>query len=285
MSMQSTTDTATRAWTWPPGSTAVALAGLVGPPLFMLNVIIQQAYRGTAYSPTRQEISELTAGAVGWAQQLNFVVFGLLIIAFAAGLHRGIAAAQGGIVGPALLAINGLQLVIAGVFPLRQNDSGVVYDPIGVHTANGTVFFVGLGIPLIVLSLRLRRDPRWRRLAGYVFGTGIVLVAALVLVVTLVRPAGSALHPWLGTAQRLIVLIWLACIVTLSLRLRGIASADQPASPHDTPPWVKRFGIATVVVVGLIGAMMFFGGHHGPGRHTHAGLGGTIPVTTNGGHR
>src|SRR5262249_54390881 len=145
-------------------------------------------------------------------------------------------------------------------------DSGVVYDPIGVHSVNGTVFSVGLGVPLIVVSVRLRRDPRWRRLAGYVFGTGIALVAAVAPVVTLVRPASAVLHPWLGTAPRLIVTVWLACTAAMALHQRRIA-ADQPGSRPDTPPWVKWFGIALAVVVGLIAAMMFFGGNHGPGMH------------------
>src|SRR5262245_28647933 len=99
MSVQSTADATHRARVWLPGTTAVALAGLAGPPLFVLGVIIQQAYRGPAYSPTGQQISDLTVGGAGWAQQLNFVVFGLLVIAFAAGLYRRIATTRGGILG------------------------------------------------------------------------------------------------------------------------------------------------------------------------------------------
>ena len=49
-------------------------------------------------------------------QQANFIVFDELIIAFAAGLHRAVTTTRGGIIGPALLAVSGLQLIIAGVF-------------------------------------------------------------------------------------------------------------------------------------------------------------------------
>lgn len=281
MNMRSPADVRPYGGARPQRNAAMALAGVAGPPLFVLGVIVQQFYRGPAYSPTGQEISDLTAGNAGWAQQLNFIMLGLLIIAFATGLHHGITTTRGGIAGPALLAISGLQLVIAGVFPLRQNDAGAVYDPIGVHSANGAVFFVGLGIPLIVLSLPLRRDPRWRRLAGYVLGTGIALVVAVVLVVTLVRPAGAAGHPWLGTAQRAIVVVWLACLVMLALRLRRITTASDSPSGDATPPWVAKFGIATAVVIGLIGAMMFFGGHHGPAMHMPAGRAGVEATTGN----
>ena len=270
MSVQSTADRTHRGWTRPRRAAVTTLAGLAGPPLFVLGVIIQQAYRGNEYSPIKQEVSALTAGSAGWAQQLNFVVFGLLIVAFAAGLHRAIAATRGGVVGPALLAVNGLQLIIAGVFPLRRNDAGAVYDPIGVHSVNGAVFFVGLGVPLIVLALRLRPDPRWRGISGYVFGTGVGLVAAIVLVLALVRPDGAALHPWLGIAQRLVLLAWLACVVRVALRLRAITTATEPAGRPETPAWVRKFGIATAVIIGLIGLMMFLGGRHGPGMHQAA---------------
>ncbi|GHO68074.1 hypothetical protein KSC_069660 [Ktedonobacter sp. SOSP1-52] len=45
------------------------------------------------YNPIAQEVSDLTAGPFGWVQQVNFIVFGLLIIAFAVGLSRGVRAA------------------------------------------------------------------------------------------------------------------------------------------------------------------------------------------------
>jgi len=272
MSSRSTTDPHTQtAVPWRLGA-ATATAGLVGPPLFVVGVIVQQAYRGAGYSPARQTISALTAGVAGWVQQLNFVVFGVLLIGFAAGLHRGIAPTRYGIIGPALLGINGLQLIIAGIFPLRQNDTGTVYDPLGVHSANGALFFVSLGVPLILLSLRMRRDPQWRPLAGYVFVSGVALIAAVLLVLTLVRPAASALHPWEGIAQRALVLIWFAALVGMALRLRRRDAGAEPAGQaEDTPPWVKRFGIAIAIVVALIAAMMFFGGQHGPGMHAGTG--------------
>jgi hypothetical protein len=37
--------------------------------------------------------------------------------------------------------------------------------------------------------------------------------------------------------------------------------------PYSTPRWVKLFGIATLILVLLIGIMLLIG-EHGPGRHS-----------------
>jgi CsoR family transcriptional regulator, copper-sensing transcriptional repressor len=77
--------------------------------------------------------------------------------------------------GPAILALNGAELVVGGVFPLSENAAGAVYDPIGVHSVNGRIFFLSIGIALVVTSVRLRADPTWRGLASYTLVTAIAL--------------------------------------------------------------------------------------------------------------
>ena len=62
------------------------------------------------YSPIAEPVSALEAGPNGWVQQVNFVVFGVLTIAFALGLHRGLRPTRAGIVGPALLFLSGIGL-------------------------------------------------------------------------------------------------------------------------------------------------------------------------------
>ncbi|MGP3920629.1 DUF998 domain-containing protein [Nonomuraea sp. 10N515B] len=71
-------------------SRALAIAGIVGPVLFTVGVLVQQFYRRDAYDPNAQMVSDLTASPFGWVQQVNFIVTGMLVIAFAAGLQRGV---------------------------------------------------------------------------------------------------------------------------------------------------------------------------------------------------
>ena len=149
----------------PRWTSLAAWAGIVGPILFTATFLAQEAFRSDEYSPIAETVSALEAGPNGWVQQLNFVVFGLLTIAFAIGLHRGVRQSRAGIVGPALLAVSGVGLLLAAVLPLRQDAAGVTYDP-GGHVVAGSTFFLS-ATGLIVLSRRLARDPRWRSIAAY----------------------------------------------------------------------------------------------------------------------
>jgi hypothetical protein len=45
-----------------------------------------------------------------------------------------------------------VELVIAGIFPLREDAAGRIYDPLGVHMVNGTIFFLSIGVVLIVMG-------------------------------------------------------------------------------------------------------------------------------------
>jgi hypothetical protein len=76
-------------------------------------------------------VSALEAGHNGWVEQANFVVFGLLTIAFAVGVHPGLRTTRAGIAGSALLFVSGIGLLLAAVFPLREDAAGITYDPGG----------------------------------------------------------------------------------------------------------------------------------------------------------
>jgi hypothetical membrane protein len=207
----------------------LAAAGIAGPIIFTAGYLVQGWFRRGEYNATTEFISDLEAGPGGWVQQLNFILFGLLMIAFAFGMLRGLRPA---VAGPALLAWNGVELIVGGVFPLREDAAGVTYDPLGVHTVNGAIFFLSIGIGLVVLSRQLAGDPRWRGASGFVLGTGIALLAMFVALVALARPPDAVLHPWLGLVQRTVLAIWSVCIVVLALRLLGTTRTTRHAPAH-----------------------------------------------------
>ncbi len=199
----------------------LAAAGIFGPIVFTVGVVVQGFLRAE-YNPIAQQISDLTAGPYGWVQQVNFVVFGLLLIAFAVGLHRGVRKAWPWVLGPALVAWNGVELVVAGLFPLREDAAGHIYDPLGVHSVNGTIFFLCIGVVLVVISRRFARDARWRGLATYTLASGIALFVLVVLNGFLAEMTQAPLHPWLGLIQRAILAVWFPCLVILAFRLRRV---------------------------------------------------------------
>jgi hypothetical membrane protein len=157
----------------------LAWSGILGPILFTAAFLAQEASRSEEYGPLAETVSALEAGPNGWIQQLNFVVFGVLTIAFAVGLHRGLRPTRAGAAGPALLVVSGIGLLLAASFPLREDATGTTYDP-GGHVIAGVTFFLSSAAGLIVISRRLARDPRWRGIAPYVLAAGIVALAGFV---------------------------------------------------------------------------------------------------------
>src|SRR5215217_9309750 len=133
-------------------------AGMVGPALFAVVFILQNVVR-TDDDAIAEPVSALSIGEYGWVQRLNFVVLGVLLLVFAAALHRGLASSRLGWVGPTLLSVAGVGLFVAATFSLARDETGAIYDP-SVHQVAGTMFFGGTALGLIALSRRLTRDPQ-----------------------------------------------------------------------------------------------------------------------------
>ncbi|WP_117212983.1 DUF998 domain-containing protein [Allorhizocola rhizosphaerae] len=85
--------------------------GLVAGPLFVAAFALHGAFR-EGYDPLRHPVSSLAFGPWGWVQVANFIVSGLLTLAFAVGLRR----ASGLWLGPLLVAVWGVGLIGAGAF-------------------------------------------------------------------------------------------------------------------------------------------------------------------------
>lgn len=202
----------------------LAWAGIVGPILFTATFLAQEIFRVDEYSPMAEQVSALEAGPNGWVQQVNFVVFGLLTMAYAVGLHLGVRTSKWGTAGPALLFVSGIALMLAAIFPLREDAAGVTYDP-GGHIVAGITFFLSSAVGLVALSRRLARDPRWRSLATYTLAAGVVALAGVVVNGALVIPESAPLHDWAGLVQRVLILaVLFPCRVTLAFRLRVTGS-------------------------------------------------------------
>jgi hypothetical membrane protein len=222
-----------------------AWAGIVGPMLFTAGFLLQEAFRQDEYSPLAEPVSALEAGPNGWIQQLNFVVFGVLTITFAVGLHHGARRTRSGLVGPVLLGISGVGCLLAAALPLREDAAGVTYDP-GGHTVAGMTFFLTSAVGLIVLALRLRHDNRWRGLHAYAAGAGGVALVGFVFMGVFMMPEDAFLHDWAGLGQRVVVVgILFPCRVVLGLRLRAVAGVSQRTTwaPLSRPREVGSAGI------------------------------------------
>jgi hypothetical membrane protein len=199
----------------------LAAAGTVAPLWFTVLVIAQGLQPD--YDHVALPISALAAWPLGWIQNLNFLVYGALVIGFAAGLHLALHPTAGGATGPALLAIAGAGAIVAGIFPWIE-DGGVLVEPAG-HIAGALVHFLSAPAGLIVISRRMLRDPRWRSAAPYTLATGLVMLALFLVFALFGLPEHALLHPWAGVVQRVIVGVWFACTIVLAVRMRRIVQA------------------------------------------------------------
>jgi hypothetical membrane protein len=198
---------------------AAALAGITGPIVFTLTFLVQQVARRAEYDPIAEPVSALEAGPNGWVQQANFVAFGVLLLAFAFGIHRGVARSRWGILGPALLGVAAIGLFLAAALPLREDAAGVTYDP-GGHFIAGTTFFLSTSLAMLALSRRLSRDPRFHTLAVYTAVCGALALVAFVVMGRFAMPDGAPLHHVAGLIQRAVILVvTFPCLAALAVRL------------------------------------------------------------------
>ncbi len=186
----------------------LALAGIIGP-LVLVALDIAAAVSEPKYSLIRNSISALGLTSLGWIQTIGFVVFGLLVEIFTAGLFLNIRRRQLFDLGIGLLVFFGFGLAVIGLFRT---------DPIGtVATLSGRIHvwaaYSVLGLFPVVLALLLssiRNDPNWRGLFIYTIATGILAFA--LAVGRLFLPQNIS---WFGLYERILVanvLIWLEVI-------------------------------------------------------------------------
>lgn len=198
-------------------------AGMVGPALFAVVFILQNVVRTDDHA-IAEPVSALSIGGYGWVQRLNFVVFGVLLLVFAAALHRRVASSRLGWVGPTLLSVAGAGLFVAATFSLARDETGEIYDP-SFHQVGGTLFFGGAALGLIAMSRRLARDPQWRNLSRYSLGVGLASIAGGVVLNALAIPDDAPLHGEVGLIQRIIVLAFIfPALITLGHRLRRLTA-------------------------------------------------------------
>jgi hypothetical protein len=246
--------TTDRGWK-PPASTETATlttdvllgAGVLAGPLFVTVFLIEGATR-FGYDPMRMPVSLLSTGDDGWTQAANFIVDGLLLLAFAVGLYRALdRRGTPNTVGPLLLALVALGIVGAGLFstdpaagypwgvppPEEPSTQSVVHD-----VASLLVFGV---LPLASFVLA-RGFARWgdRRWAIYSALTALVLAIGCVLL--LIGSSGAG--PWrvAGLIQRCWIVVGWGWIMLLALHLLlardedGVAAGAAVADPARQPP-------------------------------------------------
>ncbi|TMR20558.1 DUF998 domain-containing protein [Nonomuraea turkmeniaca] len=180
------------------------------------------------YSLWHHGASQLGTGERGWLQTINFVLGGLLLAAFAAGVRGTLRGGRGGTWGPLLLAATAAGLLVAGLVP---TDPALGYPPGQataitasgrIHQVAGFLLFFGLSGAAFALARRLGETSRgwavYSRLSG-----AIVIVAAFAAgiayrldILNLWQPAPA------GLLEHLSLLAGFCWLIAVSMRLRGM---------------------------------------------------------------
>jgi len=168
---------------------SAALVGMIGAAAFAVVafflILVQYGFMlGLGWEPLGASDvpwpSAPALGPLGWLQVVSFAFFGLTLIFFAPGLHRGVASSgRLSWAVPALLVVAGVALVLAAF----KTDPHLIQGPQTWHGAIYLLAFLVLALSFL-LSLffwwmRFSRDLRWLGYALYTLITASLYIALL----------------------------------------------------------------------------------------------------------
>jgi hypothetical protein len=202
-----------------------AIAGIVGPALFMLVVVVLTMVQydfmiRIGWQPLEDPAgawpSGLALGPYGWAQSLNFAASGTLLIVFAIGLHRGLV--SGSKAGPALLALSGVAMALLAfeTDPIIRTGPRTLHG--WVHDLAFVLFIASLTPSFFFLWRRMEKDPLWRSHGRYTLTAGLLTIPLVLLP---------------GPTYYLSLALMLAWLEVLAIRLWAIADG-RAAPPRDS---------------------------------------------------
>ena len=199
----------------------LALCGVAAPIFFAILVTVGGfIYQG--YSHATQAVSELGGVEAQYPllQNTNFFVIGVLYIAFAVGLHRGIGGGRGSTLGPVLVGVFGVSSLLATVLPC---DLGCEFQSLTgtMHNVRGLGGFIAAILGIFVTSRRLKGDPRWHSLYRFSWTTGVAVLGSLLLWIGVAKAADvESLN---GVLQRVFLAAWFIWVEVMALRLLSLS--------------------------------------------------------------
>lgn len=161
--------------------------GPLGSVLFTTTYLIEGATR-PGYNAWQQAISVLSLGPGGWVQQVNFIVFGVLVLCAAFGWRQVLKPGVGATWFPVLEGFTGLGMIVDGLFsqdPVPGYPPGAVLTiPTlhgGIHLVFAFVSITALAFSCFVLARRFAVEPHWRGWATYSVITGLLTIVFIAI--------------------------------------------------------------------------------------------------------
>src|SRR5918999_1575135 len=196
-------------------TTFLALLAIVGIVDFLLNVATLHFLRPEV-NPMLEPMSNYAVGPYGFLLTAADIGGGLAALALILGLYLGIAPPGRSYVGLFLVGLYGVSTLLAGIFPI---DVGGETTTVGtIHNIVGNILFFAFPIAVILLSLGMGKDERWRSFRRPALALSIVVVLTVILTIV-----GSNLGIAYGVTQRIFNVAALVWMLAVALHLRPIA--------------------------------------------------------------
>jgi hypothetical membrane protein len=202
----------------------LALLTIVGIVDFLLNFTALHFLRPDV-NPVLEPMSNYAVGPYGFLFIAADIGLGLAALALTFGLYLSIAPPGRSYVGLFLLGLYGVSVLLAGIFPIDVGGEATMAGTI--HNIVGNIAFFGFPIGVILLSLGMGKDERWRSFRRPALALSMVVVLTVILAIV-----GSNLGIGSGVTQRIANVAGLVWMLAVALHLRSVAQgalAQQPS--------------------------------------------------------
>lgn len=218
---------------WP--TTRILLSGgIVAGPLF-LGVGLAQGLTRDGFDFTRNAISQLSLGDLGWIQVAGFLLTGVLVITSSIGVRRALRDTPGGAWAPRLIGVFGASFLFAAVFTADPGNGFPVGAPSAqvaamswhgtIHMLSGMVGYLALCAAFIVLA----RHFTAHRHRGWAISSRAVSVGVLA------GFAGSSASVLAFTVGAGLGLLWLTAVTARLAEGQALSASDTTtANPERT---------------------------------------------------
>jgi len=201
----------------------LALITIVGIVDFLLNFTALHFLRPDV-NPVLEPISNYAVGPYGFLFIAADIGLSLAALALAFGLYLGIAPPGRSYLGIFLLALYGVSVLLAGIFPIDVGGEATMFGTI--HNIVGNISFFGFPIAVILLSLGMGKDERWRAFRRPALALSMMVVLTVILTIV-----GSNLGIGYGVTQRIANVAALVWMLAVALHLRFMAQGALVVQP------------------------------------------------------
>jgi hypothetical protein len=202
----------------------LALLTIVGVAVYLLNFTALHFLRPDV-NAVLEPLSNYAVGPYGFLGVAANIGIGLAALALTFGLYRGIAPRGRSYVGLFLLGLYGISELMAAYFLIDVSGEATMAGTI--HNIVGNISFFAFPIGVILLSLGMGKDERWRSLRR-----PALAVSALVVLTVILTMVGFQLGIGFGVTQRIANVTVIVWMLIVALHLRSLAQgtfAQQPS--------------------------------------------------------